>query len=393
MRLMRAHRCLVFLFVAALFLSLISCGKDEKPKDVQPAGPILLGAYYNPWFGADAGQWANYLRKKLTIQQAPVLGEYNCQDIPTIKKHLDWARDADIDFFAMDWCGPNTWTDTAIKQQWAPYLAKTQSKFRFCISYQTLFILNNSGGGIPITRDSTKQLLDQFTYLATEYFGNPNYLKIDGRPVVFMKYSRMLAGDYEKALARVKTIIKHQKGFNIFLVGDEVWWKGITPQRIKSFDAITAYSLQGPLQYDGMPLLTGFFTDAEKQFDAYKTEAAKSNVRFIPSVMPGYNDRGVQSDVPHAILSRDATMDKENEGTTYRLYFRLAKKYLDTPLNMLMITSFNGWAEDTQIEPCTSSFLTPAKHPVELTGGYNYYGYNDQYLKITKDEKAIETKK
>ncbi|MFA5794879.1 MAG: glycoside hydrolase family 99-like domain-containing protein [Candidatus Brocadiia bacterium] len=387
---MRLHRYFIGLLVAVWVVLAASCGEDTKSKNAQSQKPLLLGAYYNPWFGADTKQWSGSLRKKLTIQQTPTLGEYNCRDIAVIKKHLEWADQAGIDFFAMNWYGPNTWTDGTVKDNWAPYLVKTNSQFKFCIAYQTLFILDSVGGAIPMTREASKLMLDQFTYLAAEYFNHPNYLKINGRPVVFVKQSRLLMGDYEKALARVKTIIKHQKDFDIFLVGDEVWWKGITTQRVKSFDAITASSMPGSLQYDGMPLLNGYFTDLEKQFELYKAEAAKGNVRFIPSAMPGYNDRGIQIDVSHAILAREATMDKENEGTTYRLYLRLARKYLDPALNMMMITSFNEWAEDTQIEPCASSFLTPSKHPVELTGGHNYHGYNDIYLKITKEEKEAK---
>ena len=375
-----------------VLLAFAGCGEDKKPKDAQASAPLQLGAYYNPWFGSDAKQWANYLRKKLTIQQTPVIGEYNCRDIAVIKKHIEWAQAGGIDFFAMNWYGPNTETDITVKEHWAKYLVKTQSSFKFCITYQTLFILDSAGGTIPVGNNTAKQLLlDHFTYLATEYFAHPNYLKINNRPVVFLKFSRLLTGDYDKTIAKVKTIVRHQKEFDIFLVGDEVWWKGLTPQRIKSFDAITAYSMQGPLQYDGLPLLTGFFTDLESKFDEYKTEAAKNGVAFIPGVMPGYNDRGSAPEAKHGILPREANIDAENDGATYRLYLQSAKKYLDPSVNMLMITSFNEWAEDTQIEPAASSFLTPSKHPAEITGGHNYYGYNDLYLKITKEEKAQVT--
>lgn len=391
---MRAYRSFICLFIGVLFLMPVACGEDKKSGQPASAAPMLIGAYYNPWFGSDAKQWANYLRKKLTIQQTPVIGEYNCRDVAVIKKHIEWAQDGGIDFFAMNWFGPGTATDGTIKDHWAQYLGKTQSPLKFCIAYQTLFILDSTGGAIPLSDNNTKQMLmDHFTYLAAEYFNHPNYLKINNRPVVFLKYSRLLVGDYERALAKVKTIIKHQKDFDIFLVGDEVWWKGLTPQRIKCFDAVTAYGMQGPLQYDGLPLLTGFFTDLEAQFNDYKIEAAKHGVRFIPGVMPGYNDRGLAPDAKHAVLPREATIDTENEGSTYRLYLQLAKKYLDPAVNMMMITSFNEWAEDTQIEPATSSFLTPSKHPAELTGGYNYYGYNDLYLKITKELKNERTEK
>ena len=49
------------------------------------------------------------------------------------------------------------------------------------------------------------------------------------------------------------------------------------------------------------------------------------------------------------------------------------------PLKVLVVTSWNEWHEDTQIEP-TTDIPTPTQLPTTLTRGNWYYGYGTQHL-------------
>ncbi|MBI4712428.1 MAG: glycoside hydrolase family 99-like domain-containing protein [Planctomycetes bacterium] len=396
----KSYSLLCALCVSAVIL--FSC--RGKPEESKPE--LILGAYYHPWFGDDATilGWKNYLRKKLAIPQTPPVGEYSCRQNALVKKHIEWAKDCGIDFFAVNWFGASSWTDVTVRDSLLPALVEPQraataesrpnrehpavmsgQPLKFCIVYQSIYILPLKDERVLLNRESAETLLNDFSYLADKYFKHPNYLKVNDKPVVIMALSRLFSGDYT-ALTRVRAIINQRTGLNLFLVGDEVYWTAPEPKRIGLFDAITTHDMQGTYKYDGLPILTNFFIDLESKFNEYKTAASGMNVGFIPNIMPGFNDRGFRPDVKHPILPRDAALDMENQGTTYRLYFRTAKKLLDPALNMAIITSWNEWYEDTQIEPVASSFTTPAKHPADLTGGYNYYPYNDLYLKITKEE-------
>lgn len=392
-----------FLVCLILLLGFSACGKesDKQLPDSGVSEEITLGAYYYPWYEGPGVHWEkDNLRQKLTLPQEPVLGEYDCRKEEVIKQHLDWASQAGINFFVMNWWGPATRTDINIKQYFASFLAREKSDFKFCISYATPHLLGMLNFEINLNQKAAAKMLSDFTYLAHTYFNHPNYLKINDRPVVFVYLSRCMIGDYAKALQRIRAIIKQQTKYEIYLVGDEIFWSDPNPDRIACFDAITVYNMYGPQypRYAGFPEDTGFFNDLSDTFARYAMVARPAKVHFIPNVMPGFNDRGVRPEENHYVLPREIAFGKANEGSFYRAYFQVAQRHLDPELNlpdgkagMAVITSWNGWQEDTQIEP-VKPVVTPVSQPDNLTAGYDYYGYEKTYLTITREEKGTVSK-
>ena len=393
---------LTLVSAAAYFLVSALAGNKSGPVIGPVSQKLSVGAYYYTYDLKDSLFWQRYLRKKLNIQQQPQLGEYSCRDEAVIKQHLDWARDAGIDFFAMSWFGPGSYSDVTVKNYFSDYLKRTKNDFKFCLVYQTPYLLPFEKGVVIIDRDALRLFQNHLLYAADEYFKEPNYLKINGRPVLFIYVSHLLRGDYELALTKTCNIIKQRTGLDIFLVGDEVIFpEGATRQgsggsrqtqpdkkRIAVFDAITTQTIFGPTRYDGLPVLTGFFKDLDAIFQSYRQLAREKDVMFIPCAMPGFNNRGYDkagAGSRYPILPREATLDKDNEGTTYSVYLDIARKYVDPSLGMLMINSFNGFSDDTQIEPVAGNFVTPGSAPAELTNGYRYYNYQDLYLRLTKE--------
>jgi len=349
--------------------------------------PLQVGAYYFPVYDGQGpkGNWDNTnLRGKLVTPQTPELGAYQSRDEATIKQHVNWAKEAGINFFAMSWWGKNTFTDGITRDYFAPYLTKSSSPFKFCILYMSPHLLRFNNFEIQLNLEAKNKLLADFLYLDQTYFSHPNYLKINGRPVVFMYLSRSFRGEVAETLNMFKSVLKTRTNHELFLIGDEIFWTDPDPERLRAFDAVTAYNMHGPAKYHGLAQQTGFFDDMEAAFKQYQTAAQVTNVGFIPNAMPGFNNRGAWPDKTQAILPRETGLTEQPTGSFYRQYLQLAKKHLDPKLNILMLTSWNEWHEDTQIEPSINS-LTPMKHPVELTGGYDYFGYGDLYLKITRE--------
>lgn len=379
---------LAAVIVCFLILSPLMFGKGDGGR-----GVLLVGAYYSPYDSKDSPFWQRYLRKKLNIPQQPQLGEYSCREDNIIAQHLSWAEDAGIDFFAINWFGPGSASDVTARNYLSAYLKRQKSNFKFCLVYQTPYMLPFEQGVIMIDRDALRLIQNNLLYAAEEYFNEQNYLKINNRPVLFIYVSHLLRGDYELALTKTANLVKQRTGWDIFLVGDEVIFPEGTGRqtqpdlkRIGVFDAITSQTIVGPVKYDGWPVLTGFFKDLDSTFLKYRQLAREKGVMFIPCAMPGFNNRGYNKESgSYPILPREATLDKENEGTTYSVFLEIARKYIDPDLGVIMINSFNGFAEDTQIEPVTSEFITPALAPFELTGGYRYYNYQDSYLRLTRD--------
>lgn len=371
--------------------------KQRRSSNITPPPKIslsgkkpLVGAYYYTYDGKESPFWQNYLRKKLNIPQQPQLGEYNCREPEIIKQHIAWSQESGIDFFAINWFGPGSTSDVTVKNYFTTYLAQNKTDFKFCLVYQTPYILPFEKGIIVIDREALRLLQNHFVYMANEYFKDPHYLKINNRPVLFLYVSHLLRGEYELAITKTINIVQQRTGYNIFLIGDEIILPEgggkqaqIDKKRIGLFDAITSYNIWGSPKYDGFPVVTRFFDDLDTVFNNYYNIAGQMDIRFIPNVVPGFNNRGFSLGANYPILPREATINRENEGTTYSVYFNIALKYIDPKLNMLMITSFNGFSDDTQIEPVKSNYLTPASAPIEFVGGYKYYAYHDLYLRIT----------
>ncbi len=368
----------------------VNFGCPEKPED-SAVGKLKFGAYYSPRYDQAGKHWQKKnLRLQLIPAQEPKLGRYDCRDESVIKQHVAWAQEAGIDFFALNWWGSNTSTDITIKKHFAPYLDQNQSDFKFCLVYLTPFFLKvKRDGTLPVNLDAQTRLLKDFLYLSRNYFKHPNYLKINGRPVLIMYLSRLLTGDYEKIIPRVKAVVRQQTKQDIFLVGDEVFWDEPNQKRIGIFDGITSYNMYGrPLRYDGYAQSNGFFSDLGQTYNEYRKIAGDKKVKFIPNVMPGYNNRAATPKEKRVIWPREVNHLTTEKGTFYQEYFQVARQHLDPDLPMVLITSWNFWRDDTQIEPVKKS-RTPIKHPFALTGEYGYFGYDDLYLRITRKAKSV----
>lgn len=356
---------------------------------------MLLGAYYYIWYGrptlpiVGGGVWRG------GRTNFPVLGEYNSRDERVITQQIDWAKSAGIDFFAVCWNDKDSWDDVALRD----YFLKNpkSSEMKFCINYDSIQALNRYRFNVYHAYDlddsyspgKTKgeKLVEDFEYFADTYFNLPQYLKIDGRPVVLLYNSsayRNVSGYFDKIYANMK-----KRGISPYLVGDVVCWGGakiskrnigflwetspkeaiktiyralkrLSPKSYESdiqlnkyFSAITGYNLYG------VNRTKGFLGEVDGLYRKFSDYAKSQNLCFIPDIMPGYDDRNLMG-LDRPILERE-------NGKFYQDYWRVAKKYLDPKNPLALITTFNEWHEGSEIEPSKE--------------------YGDEYLKITKKEK------
>ena len=72
----------------------------------------------------------------------------------------------------------------------------------------------------------------------------------------------------------------------------------------------------------------------------------------MPAIAPGYNDRAVRKGNPGRSRYFDDVKESK-EGDLFRSMIKDVAMPLTDPKakNMIMVTSFNEWYEDTQIEP------------------------------------------
>ncbi len=155
--------------VATLALRSADAAPEASP---QPSAPITAAFFY-PWFpnAWDQGvfPFTNY---------TPTLGWYDSADPNTIDTQLALASQAGLDAFIASWWGPGHHTDKAM-----PALLDTTVRsgssapdLRWTVYYE------EEGQSDP----SPARIVEDLRYLKTNYFDHPGFLRIDGKPVVFV---------------------------------------------------------------------------------------------------------------------------------------------------------------------------------------------------------------
>jgi len=347
----------------------------------------LTGVFYYPWYGDenDPGghQLGNgeYVRYYLVPQQAPWVGHYSSRDTLVIRQHLEWMEDYGIDFMACSWWGQEYYDNFSLRDYIAPEM--NGSTVRFCIFYETPIL--GMDAYIFIGPEEEAKLISDFTYFAENFFSHPNYLTIDGRPVVFLYMSNLLEGNYEQAFANVRSELQNL-GYDLYLIGDE-WGETIpTDDTIAHFqflDGITSYHMG--IWWQGYPIDIDFYAE-KSHYAGYWEEACQAEGKvFIPGVNLGFN--GNWAGEPFvAIAPREAALGY-GETSSYEKNIKVTRPFVDPELKMMMITSWNEWHEDTQIEPTIVTERTNEDVSGQrlYTHGFYYEGYGTAFLEVTRD--------
>ncbi len=349
----------------------------EQPEEEPPP---TVGVYYYPWYGGNDFHGRKYLREYLIPVQTPVLGEYKDTDSEVIKQHLEWCEYAGISLWVSSWWGPGKMTDNTLKNNILKH--PDLDEMKIALFYET------SGRMKDFTDVSNVE--SDINYMTENYFNHPNYYKIDGRPVLFIYLTRVLSRN--GVLENTMNIMRNaagNAGFEIYIVGDQAFGQPpSSSDKIALLDAITNYDVYGS---SGGKM----YATQEKVDDYYSAQAGwrsmahSVDVSFVPNTAPGYNDKGVRDG--HEPLSRKLTEDAEF-GSLFEAMLTEALTITDEETgNLFMITSWNEWHEDTQIEPVTVAPATNKDNSSsgqDYTAGVEYEGYGLRYLDILKN--AIE---
>ena len=347
---------------------------DLKTTDLgQPNQGQTIGVFYYPWYGGDF-HGGEYLRSKLEPRQLPEGGEYDDRDPTVIARHIAWTREAGIGVWVASWWGPDSRTDQTLKDVIMKHgdLPGT----RVALFYETK-------GRITPGKDINNAYTD-IAYAAKTYFGDPNYLRIGGRPVIAVYVTRALSVDrLAEAVEKMRRAAK-DNGHQIYIIGDQVFGHppGDSPYRpFEILDAVTNYDVYGEMGRPRYAEKQGVDQRRERQA-AWRRDAHRQGCAFVPSVAPGYNDRGVRLESNHPGLSRRLSASAP-QGSLFQATLKNAMDLVDESTGkLLLINSWNEWHEDTQIEPVGSGTL--AAKPQELTQGLDYHVYGTLYLDIVK---------
>ena len=373
-------------------------GADMGPVPRHP----LVGAYYYLWNPQNLS--SGTLRAHLVPPQAPSPGLVDSRNPHTAARDIATAHRAGIDFFAVDWwpydpgySGRDYRQADATMRNFLS--APDLGQMRFAMFYETWNLgFDPVRESTPVTFQMELHFDADMAHFAQAYFRNPSYLRIDGRPVVFLYLTRTLTGDVAGMVRGARAVLR-ARGFDPYFIGDEVYWR-VTPEtlspagpvltttpqvsRIEQFDAVTSYILYdgdrepafAPVaDSSGYPGTSKLAEDQRFLLTAYRNATA-GRVPVVPDVAPGFNDRGFRLPTNHPAQPRQ-WLPGAGPASTLDHFFRcVAIPELDPALPMVMLTSWDDWNEDTGLEPIggTSTRTDDSLSGHAYTQGYVYGG-------------------
>ena len=338
----------------------------------------FVGAYYYPWYNSnnfhgDLPLGSSTLIYYLNPQQTPELGWYNQWNPAVISQHYKWARYAGINFFVTSYWGAGSDEDGVIQNRM--FDNSDRGDIKLAVFLEPVITLSN--------------IAAETNYLCDNYFNRLGYFRIDDKPVVFIYVTRAMSdANLTIYIDSLRTAATNKGIGPVYIVGDEVWGNSsaFKDSRVSQMDAITNYDVYGNLNADH------FATDSnlnkwQTNCTSWRTKANGIGKEFIPCVSPGFNDRGVRSG--HTPTSRKLYNETYAFGTLLSGMLDRAKSLADG--NMIMVTSWNEWHEDTQIEPVTPAAPTnqDSNSGYYTDGGLYYNGYGMLYLGILRDKTTL----
>lgn len=359
---------------------------------------LLVGAHYYVWYPENFAQ--GYLRGALRPAQRPFLGEYDSRDPRVAERQIALAASHGIDFFTVDWWPGRPRQNEAIE---AGLLgARNLDRLRFCMFYETADLAPpGSQHGIVFDDAVKARFVADLRTIAGRYFDHPRYLRVHGRPVIVLYVTREARGRFPEAMREARAALAGL-GHDPFVIGDEIFWAVVAadedpaaasrvtgdPQRarIRLFDAITAYNLYiaDRPRHRGYGAESTFLGDAAKLLRRYRDA---TEVPIVPGVIPGFNDRGTRPDDDHFAIPRRWSEGGPEGSFLAEAIERIGKPFVDRRVDMLLVTSWNEWNEDTAIEPLVAAAATrdDTSGTRRFTEGYAYEGFGTAYLDVLRD--------
>lgn len=158
-----SRRTAAIAFVALLTAASAAPAASARPH--QPRFPIRAAFYY-PWY---TGHWRNVSQTNFH----PQMGFYRSSRRAIIARHIRAMQYGHIDAGISSWWGRGTYTDRVFNR-----LLKVAAnrRFRWAIFYE------DEGYGDP----SSDKISADLRYIRARYAGRRGYLRVRGRPVVFV---------------------------------------------------------------------------------------------------------------------------------------------------------------------------------------------------------------
>jgi hypothetical protein len=280
--------------------------------------PRLVVAHYYPWYTVETWGDPQMADRPLRLYSTDLQADVNSQAVQ--------ARAAGIDAFAVSWQGLEAGAGFNDRRMRLVLEAARAAGMQAC-TYTETYVANP--GNDPNAPTDPRTLFNWLADLVDRYGSHPAYLRIADRPVIFIYLaSRLAPSDWADLQAQLRS-----SGRNPLLIGDFSRSPLLEP-----FD--------GEYQYTnvllGRDALVALNLAESLRVRTYHLLRPGDRRRlWVAPVSPGYDDRRlVDRTTPHVVDRLD--------GSVYDAQWTTA---IDTGADWAIVTSWNEWWENTEIEP------------------------------------------
>ena len=288
----------------------------------------LLGAHYYPWYGTGEPKrhW-NENTDYATVNDFPVQGIYSSDDRNLIARHLELAEEAGLDYLVINLQVSGSGLDQhelrAVEILFE-MAAEQSPELSLCFM-------------ISCDKADSASIDSALVWLKENYLHRPNYLCVRSKPLLWFFITESFIGHF---FYNFSSFSESTRKFHRIAVSGFCFSKYLPKRYCEFFDG---WSLFSPLQAADSEKWESVW---ESSYDEFKEIKLGNNLNVF-TVCPGFDDTGLTQ--PQRIHIAYRQIERDDTGTFIRMQETCLE--LRDPPDLVVITSFNEFHENTHIEP------------------------------------------
>jgi hypothetical protein len=287
-------------------------------RDVFLASGAPVLAHYVTWHSSGASNWLD--APALPLRRDTPAGGYGSLNPSIIAQH-NAEMEANGILPMTSWWGPDAYSGDKFLDVYLPISGPHTALLYEAVGPGRL----SDGPAIPVDftiPDVADQFVREMEHLRNKYFNGAHgqrFLRIDGRPVVFIWVSHAFRGPFESVAARVREFV--------YLVGSEFTVPAVITtdheQVLRGLDAVTSYGFYdtGRYAFDMDDRFLSEYTTALRKWQGLLGKVSPK-LKLIPPMTFSYDERKIPGRQGYAFRSSQEIADR---------YARIVRSFVAGP--------------------------------------------------------------